>query len=110
MICGIFKQTVANSWLHQSQAENTPSYADLGSGNTKAGQGDVNLDLVPDKELVKDFNYTGYSSLLENLYTENLCTDKPCPFMLIQFYMDLNQSISSSVTMCWDIHKNNLVW
>lgn len=55
---------MANSWLHQSQTVklNTTSYADLGSGNTKAGQGDMSLDLVPDKENVKDINYTEYSS------------------------------------------------
>lgn len=63
MICGIFKQTIANSWLHQSQTVKLNTlYADQGSGNTKAGQWDMNLDPAPDKELVKDINYTGYSS------------------------------------------------
>lgn len=64
----------------------------------------MSLDLVSDKELVKDINYTGY-----NLYIENLCTDKLCPFMFIQLPVDLVQMISNSVTMRWGIRKHNLV-
>lgn len=43
-------------------------------------------NLVPDKELVKDINYT-----TSYLTDRNLCMDKLCPFMLIQLYMDLKQ-------------------